>query len=49
MTKKQAVQYLYYEWYNGELPSNFTVDHTQYDDAIEFAMNHGYYYINAEI
>jgi hypothetical protein len=42
MTKKQAHNYLYLLWETGEVPSNFTEDHTEYHRAIEQVMNLGY-------
>ena len=43
LTKKEAKEYLYNEWLNGNLDSNFTEDHSQYDCALEFTMKYGYY------
>jgi len=49
MNRNRAKQYLYDKWENGELPSNFTEDHTQYEDAIAFLMENNYYYFNSEL
>jgi hypothetical protein len=42
MTKKQAQDELYRMWENGEVPSNFTEDHSEYSRAIEQLMKLGY-------
>lgn len=42
MTRKQAKKQLYLMWENGELPNNFTEDHSEYSRAIECLMNNGY-------
>jgi hypothetical protein len=41
-TRKEAHEILYSMWENGELPSNFTEDHSHYEDALLFVMKHGY-------
>ena len=45
MNKKEAENYLYELWQNGELPSNFTEYHSDYDYALKFVMHHGYFYL----
>lgn len=42
MTKKQAQDKLYIMWENGEVPSNFTEDHSEYSEAVEQLMKLGY-------
>jgi hypothetical protein len=42
MTKKQAESKLYSMWENGEVPSNFTEDHSEYSRAVEQLMRLGY-------
>lgn len=42
MTKKQAQGYLYNLWETGQVPSNFTEDHSEYDRAVECLMELGY-------
>jgi hypothetical protein len=42
MTKKQAESKLYSMWENGELPSNFTDDHSEYSRAVEQLIRLGY-------
>ena len=48
MTEIEAENYLYELWQNGELPSNFTEDHSEYDAALKFTIKNGYYYLYAE-
>jgi len=48
MTRQEAELYLYSQWANGELPSNFTNDHSEYENAINFTMKFGYYNLNAD-
>ena len=48
MTKKEAENYLYNLWENGDLPSNFTIDHSEYEEALEFTIKNGYYYLYAD-
>lgn len=43
MTKTEAINYLYEQWQNGELPPNFTDDHSEYFKALIFTMKNGYY------
>jgi hypothetical protein len=42
MTKKQAQDKLYSMWENGEVPSNFTEDHSEHSRAVEQLMKLGY-------
>jgi len=42
MTKKQAQEKLYSMWENGEVPSNFTEDHSEYSRALDQLMKLGY-------
>lgn len=42
MTKKQAEDKLYSMWENGEVPSNFTKDHSEYSRAVEQLIKLGY-------
>ena len=42
MTRKKAIEYLYSLWENGEVPSNFTEDHSEHERAVESVMEHGY-------
>ena len=42
MTKKQAKLKLYSMWENGELPSNFTEDHSEYETAVNQLVKLGY-------
>jgi hypothetical protein len=41
MTKQQAENELYDMWECGEVPSNFTEDHSEYDRAVEQMMEYG--------
>jgi hypothetical protein len=41
MTKRQAHKTLHAMWENGEIPSNFTEDYSEYDRAIEQIMEFG--------
>ena len=43
MNKKEAENYLYELWQNGELPSNFTEDHSSYNDALKYVMCYDYF------
>jgi hypothetical protein len=43
MTKKQAQEKLYSMWENGEVPNNFTEDHSEYSRCIEQLMRLGYF------
>ena len=38
MTRKKANEFLYSMWENGEIPSDFTEDHSEYDTAVELLM-----------
>ena len=42
MKRKQAEQELYDMWYNGEIPSNFTQEHSDYEYAVKCLMKYGY-------
>ncbi len=42
MTREQAVERLEEMWENGEVPANFTQDHSGYEEAVECLMKHGY-------
>jgi hypothetical protein len=42
MTKKEAQEKLYSMWENGEVPSNFTEDHSEYSTAVEHLMKYGH-------
>jgi len=48
MKKAEAELYLYNEWECGNLPSNFTTDHSEYQEALKFTIKNGYYYLYAE-
>ena len=41
MTKKQAKDKLYGMWENGEVPPNFTEDHSEYNRAVKDLMKFG--------
>lgn len=41
MTRKQADNFLYELWEDGIIPSNFTEDHSSYEDVIEHLLNFG--------
>ena len=43
MSKQDAENLLYEMWENGEVPSNFTEGHSEYDYALRFTMKHGYF------
>ncbi len=38
MTRKKANEFLYLMWENGEVHSNFTEDHSEYERAVELLM-----------
>jgi hypothetical protein len=40
-TEKQAKEILYNMWQSGEVPSNFTEDHSEYSRAVMQLMNNG--------
>jgi hypothetical protein len=42
MTRQQAEDKLYSLWENGEIPSNFTEDHSEYKRAVIQMMTIGY-------
>jgi hypothetical protein len=42
MTRQEAENILYNMWENGEIPSNFTEDHSEYETAVKFVMANGY-------
>ncbi len=42
LTKKQAQDQLYSMWQDGELPQNFTEEHSRYDEAVEQLMELGH-------
>jgi len=46
LTEKQAHELLYAMWENGEVPSNFTEDHSEYFYALKFVMENGYFDYN---
>ena len=41
MTKKQATDKLYVMWESGELPANFTEDHSMYGNMVNYLMKYG--------
>lgn len=41
MTREQAENELYCMWENGEIPSNFTEDHSEYERAVLQMMENG--------
>ena len=40
MTKKEAQDYLYELWQKGEIPQDFNENHSDYDSAIEYTIEH---------
>lgn len=42
MTRKEAHNWLYQMWENGELPKDFTEDHSEYGRALNQVMRYGY-------
>jgi hypothetical protein len=42
MTRQQAHDELYYLWENGEVPSNFNEDHSEYETAVVHMMKFGF-------
>ena len=42
MTRSEAEAILYSMWENGEVPSNFTEDHSEYPIAVEHLITYGY-------
>lgn len=43
MKKQDAENLLYEMWQNGEIPSNFTEDHSEYNYAVRYVMKYGYF------
>jgi hypothetical protein len=41
ISKQDAKNLLYEMWENGEVPSNFTEDHSEYDEAVRYTMKYG--------
>jgi len=48
MSKKEAIDYLYSLWENGICNSNFTEDHSEYEEAIEYLTKFGLSEFNYE-
>ena len=44
MTEQEAHEILYSMWENGEVPNNFTEDHSEYATAIHHLMKYGQVY-----
>jgi hypothetical protein len=42
MSRKRAEEYLYNLWHDFKIPSNFTEDHSEYEEAVEQVMELGY-------
>ena len=42
MTEQEAKSRLYSMWENGEIPANFTEDHSNYWKAVKQLMEYGY-------
>ena len=42
MTRQQAHDELYSMWENGEVPSNFTEDHSEYETALKQMIRFGF-------
>ncbi len=42
MTRQQALNKLYLMWETGQVPSNFTEDHSEHERAVQLLMNNGY-------
>jgi hypothetical protein len=42
ITKAVAQDILYRMWENGEVPPNFTEDHSEYERAVDCVATHGY-------
>jgi hypothetical protein len=42
ITRKKAIELLYNMWENGEIPNNFTEDHSNYEIAINQLITLGY-------
>ena len=43
LTKTEAEIYLHELWEQGELPTNFTEDHTDYEDVVVNVMINGFF------
>ena len=43
ISKQDAHDLLYEMWQNGEVPSYFTESHSEYDEAVKFTINYGYF------
>ena len=43
MTEKEAREKLYSMWENGEVPSNFTEEHSEHSRAVNQIMKYGYF------
>ena len=41
MSREEAERKLYFLWENGELPGNFTEDHSEYEYAVKIMMQTG--------
>ncbi|SNR60494.1 hypothetical protein SAMN06265371_106199 [Lutibacter agarilyticus] len=41
MTREEAENKLYLLWEDGEIPSNFTTEHTEYERAVRLMMKTG--------
>jgi hypothetical protein len=42
MTKREALDKLYSMWENGEVPLNFTEEHSEHSTAVSHLMKYGY-------
>lgn len=42
MSRKRAIEYLYNLHHDFKIPSNFTEDHSEFEDAVEQVMELGY-------
>tara|TARA_B100001059_G_C17703301_1_gene511307 strand:- start:590 stop:757 length:168 start_codon:yes stop_codon:yes gene_type:complete len=43
ISKKKAEEILLIMWENFEIPSNFTEDHSEHDQAVIYTRVHGYF------
>ena len=41
MTEQEAKNHLYDLWQNGEIPNNFTEDHSDYEEAVKYTVKKG--------
>lgn len=41
MTEQEARNYLYNLWEDGEVPSNFNEDHSDFEYAVKYTMKYG--------